>query len=60
MRELLIQKYKQVIDSENDYWKGWGNKDHNLQDYPDFDNWTDEEILESFLKVYSGHCQARC
>jgi len=60
MRELLIQKYKEVVDWENNYWKGWGDKDHKLQDYPDFDNWTDEEILESFLKIYGNASQPRC
>jgi hypothetical protein len=59
MRELIIQKYKDIIDRMNDYWKGWGNKNHMIEQYPDFDSLDDETLLLSFLQKHKNSCQPR-
>jgi len=52
VRGLIIDKYKNMIDLTNGYWKGWGDKDHLIKQYPNFESMTDEELLNSFLLDY--------
>jgi len=59
MRELIITTYKQYLDSMNEYWKGWGDKNSNIKPYPDFDKMTDRELLDEFMKVHGEACIPR-
>lgn len=48
MRYLIIEKYKELLERQNNYWRGWGNKQHNIKPIPEFDNMSDKELLDSF------------
>ena len=50
MRKLVIAEIKRNIDYINDYWKGWGDKDHNIRPYPNFDEMDGETLLETLIK----------
>jgi len=54
MRELTIEKYNEILDNMNKYWKGWGDKNYMIKPYPDFDKISDKELFESFLKEYEN------
>lgn len=59
MRHLAIQKYKEVMDYMNKYWEGWGDKQQYIRPYPNFDEMTDEELMDGLLKEHMMASQPR-
>ena len=61
MRELVIIEYKKLIDSRNEYWRGWGESKKGLiRSYPDFETMLDEELLEKFIRQVQISSQPMC
>jgi len=69
MRELVIEKYKEILDNMNEYYKDYGHTQwndqtkknnfvptlrHLIKPHPDFDKMSDKELFKNFLKEYKN------
>ena len=51
MRDMIINEFRARIDSSNEYWDGWGDKEKYKKKYPNFDEMSDDELLKDFIKL---------
>ena len=59
MRELIIKEYVRLLEYENKYWAGWGDKTHMIKELPIFADMDNEKLLEDFLTLVRHSSQPR-
>ena len=57
MRDLIIKKYKTIIDEWNKSFEGREDSDFHSRPHPDYDAMSDEQLFSSFCSDYRRNCQ---